>query len=432
MVSSGLATKCRVLFQNQAKLHPGHKKSSKVLVSQISSIFARCLSTVQDLDSSRLQIKQASLEQLAPKPPVDQLGFGKLFTDHMLTIEWTADQGWADPQIKPLENFQMHPGAKVLHYAQELFEGMKAYRGVDGKIRLFRPMHNMARMNLTASRACLPAFNGSELLECIRKLCQVDQDWVPHDTSASLYIRPTMIGTEPTLGVAPSNQATLFVLLSPVGPYFSTGLKPVNLLCDPNYVRAWPGGSGYTKMGSNYAPTLWTQKIAESHGCHQCLWLFGPDHDITEVGAMNLFVLLKTEEGGVELVTSCLSSGTILPGVTRRSILELTATWPGLKVSERKITMGEVMSALAAGNLLEMFGSGTAAVVSPVGGLHYQGKMHKLPTPEHGMAPKILQVMSDIYYGRTPHPWAIDIEEWQIDKNQVLLDYAQPELAAKA
>lgn len=362
---------------------------------------------------------------------MDQLGFGKLFTDHMLTIEWTADQGWADPQIKPLEPFSMHPGAKVLHYAQELFEGMKAYRGVDDKIRLFRPMHNMARMNLTASRACLPAFNGSELLECIRKLCQIDQDWVPHDTSSSLYIRPTMIGTEPTLGVAPSNQATLFVLLSPVGPYFSTGLKPVNLLCDPNYVRAWPGGSGFTKMGSNYAPTLWTQKIAESHGCHQCLWLFGPDHDITEVGAMNLFVLLKTDEGGVELVTSPLSSGIILPGVTRRSILELTATWPGLKVSERRITMGEVMSALESGNLLEMFGSGTAAVVSPVGGLHYQGKMHKLPTPEHGMAPKILQVMSDIYYGKTPHPWAIDIEEWQIDKNQVLMDYAQPELAAK-
>ena len=150
---------------------------------------------------------------------------------------------------------------EVLHYAQELFEGMKAYRGVDGKIRLFRPMHNMARMNLTASRACLPAFDGYQLLECIRKLVVIDSAWVPHDTSSSLYIRPTMIGTEPSLGVAPAENARLFVLLCPVGPYYATGFKPVNLLCDPSYVRAWPGGCGFTKMGSNYAPTLWTQKV---------------------------------------------------------------------------------------------------------------------------------------------------------------------------
>ena len=239
---------------------------------------------------------------MKPKPPVDQLAFGKIFTgvtflpptkcfiltspnvfllisistlaDHMLTIDWTAERGWEAPKIEPFANFSVHPGAKVpihqcfkiylvfhqvLHYAQELFEGMKAYRGVDGKIRLFRPMHNMARMNLTASRACLPAFDGHELVECIRKLVVVDQEWVPHDTSSSLYIRPTMIGTEPTLGVAPAGEARLFVLLCPVGPYYSTGFKPVNLLADPQYVRAWPGGCGYTKMGSNYAPTLWTQ-----------------------------------------------------------------------------------------------------------------------------------------------------------------------------
>ena len=198
-----------------------------------------------------------------------------VLSDHMLTIDWTAEGGWQAPKIEPFANFSVHPGAKVLictssplvyrlfpqvlHYAQELFEGMKAYRGVDGKIRLFRPMHNMARMNLTASRACLPAFDGQELVECIRRLVVVDQEWVPHDTSSSLYIRPTMIGTEPTLGVAPAGEARLFVLLCPVGPYYSTGFKPVNLLADPQYVRAWPGGCGFTKMGSNYAPTLWTQ-----------------------------------------------------------------------------------------------------------------------------------------------------------------------------
>jgi len=384
------------------------------------------------LNSQRLQIEHASLQQLKPKPPVSELAFGKIFTDHMLSIEWDVNSGWHAPKIEPFKNFSMHPGAKVLHYAQELFEGMKAYRGVDGKIRMFRPMHNMARMNLTATRACLPNFDGMELLQCIRELVMMDSEWVPHDSSSSLYIRPTMIGTEATLGVSPATEAKLFVILCPVGPYYSTGFKPVNLLCDPGYVRAWPGGSGFTKMGSNYAPTLWTQKIAESNGCHQCLWLFGEDHEITEVGAMNLFIFLTNEAGEKELVTSPLSSGVILPGVTRRSIIELCSEWEGIKVSERKITMGEVMKARAEGRLLEMFGSGTAAVVSPVGGLFYEGTMHPLPTPEDGLASRIMSVMSGIYYGRLPHTWAIDVEDWNVDSDQVLEDYKQPEVMSSS
>jgi len=429
MASSSIARQCRGIFLTQASLAQTSKKCPRVVLFQISELVSRWQSTLapHHLDSTRLQVEEASLADMKPKPPVDQLAFGKVFTDHMLTIDWTKDGGWEDPQIKPFDNFSVHPGAKVLHYAQELFEGMKAYRGVDGKIRLFRPMHNMARMNLTAARACLPAFDGHELLECIRKLVVIDSDWVPHDTSSSLYIRPTMIGTEPTLGVAPADEARLFVLLCPVGPYYSTGFKPVNLLADPSYVRAWPGGCGYTKMGSNYAPTLWTQKIAEQHGCHQCLWLFGEDHEITEVGAMNLFILLRGADGVNELVTPPLSTGVILPGVTRRSIVELTQTWPGIKVSERKITMGEVMVAQAEGRLLEMFGSGTAAVVSPVGGLYYGGKLHKIPTPEDGLAVRILGAMSDIYYGKVTSPWAIDVEEWNVDREQELADYKQPE-----
>merc|ERR1719369_1847276 len=192
---------------------------------------------------------------------------------------------------------------------------------------------------------CQQEFDPGQLLQCIQKLIQMDQEWVPHSVSSSLYIRPTMIGVEPTLGVAPASEAELFVILSPVGPYFSSGVKPVNLLADPKYVRAWPGGSGFSKMGSNYAPTLWIQKIAEQHGCHQCLWLFGPDHEITEVGAMNLFILMWDKNGRKELVTPPLSSGIILPGVTRRSIIELVSTWPNVRVSERRITMGEVMQA---------------------------------------------------------------------------------------
>lgn len=428
MSTAGLARRCRYILKTQASLaQKNTSTSSGVILLQIN---ARNHSTaISELDSTKLEIQQARLSQMKAKPPVNKLAFGKVFTDHMLTIDWSKSNGWAAPQIVPFENFSIHPGAKVLHYAQELFEGMKAYRGVDGKIRLFRPMHNMARMNLTANRACLPPFDGYQLLECIRKLVVIDSDWVPHDTSSSLYIRPTMIGMEPTLGVAPAEEARLFVLLCPVGPYYATGFKPVNLLCDPRYVRAWPGGCGFTKMGSNYAPTLWTQKIAEEHGCQQCLWLFGEDHEITEVGAMNLFILLRDTAGNLELVTPPLTTGVILPGVTRRSIVELCSTWPGINVSERRITMGEVMNAHSEGRLVEMFGSGTAAVVSPVGGLHYQGKMVTIPTPEQGLAAKIMTAMSDIYYGRVDSPWAIDVEEWNVDRNQILADYKQPEVA---
>merc|ERR1712215_9485 len=243
MATTSLARRCRGIIKTQSKLaQQGNSRQSglRVLVN-IKDIITRWQSTQPlPLSSSRLEIQHADLMDMKPKPPVDQLAFGKIFTDHMLTIDWSAEDGWAAPQIQPFANFSIHPGSKVLHYAQELFEGMKAYRGGDGKIRLFRPMHNMARMNLTASRACLPLFDGHELVECIRRLVVIDSDWVPHDTSSSLYIRPTMIGLEPTLGVAPANSARLFVLMCPVGPYYATGFKPVNLLADPQYVRAWP------------------------------------------------------------------------------------------------------------------------------------------------------------------------------------------------
>jgi len=388
-------------------------------------------STLQKLQFSKLSIQQAKLADMKEKPPVNDLVFGKIFTDHMLTIDWDERNGWHAPKIGPLQNLSMHPAAKVLHYAQEIFEGMKAYRGVDGKIRLFRPMHNMARMNISAERCCLPTFDGLELLNCIRELVCLDSSWVPHDTSASLYIRPSLIGTEPTLGLGSANECRLFVLLTPVGSYYSSkGFIPVNLLCDPAYVRAWPGGCGFAKMGSNYAPTLWIQKKAVEKGCHQVLWLLGENHEITEVGSMNLFILLKDEQGELELVTPCLSSGCVLAGVNRRSVIELVSGWPGVRVTERQICMDEVMTALQENRLVEMFGSGTAAVVSPVGGLHYKGELFAIPTPEDGMAMKLFAAMSDIFYGRTESSWAVDIEEWNLEENQVLQDYAQRETAA--
>lgn len=374
-----------------------------------------------------LEITPASPSQLKPKPAVKDLVFGKSFTDHMLRIKWSSAKGWEAPQIGPLQPMLMHPAAKVLHYAQELFEGMKAYRGVDDQIRMFRPLHNMARMNSSAKRACLPTFEAEELLECMKRLIQIDQEWVPHSESSSLYIRPTLIGTEGQLGVSPANEAELFVILSPVGPYFSTGVKPVNLLADPKYIRAWPGGCGYAKMGSNYAPTMWTQKVAERYNCQQCLWLYGPDHMITEVGAMNIFILLDKGNGAKELVTPPLEGGIILPGITRKSVLEMTREWNEFEVSERKITMKEVMSAQAEGRLIEMFGAGTAAIVSPVGNIYYNDKLNPIPVDASptAVSQRILKSMSDIYYGRRAHPWAISLENWSFDPNEMsrLEDY---------
>jgi len=378
--------------------------------------FSTCIaSPAGTLDRSRLETTFAGPNELKKKPPVNELGFGKHFTDHMLTIKWTPEQGWENPQIGPLVPFQMHPAAKVLHYAQELFEGMKAYRGVDDRIRMFRPMHNMARMVASAQRACLPTFDGGQLVECMRRLIEIEQEWVPHAESSSLYIRPTLIGTEPTLGVGAANEVLLFVILSPVGPYFASGLKPVNLVADPKFVRAWPGGCGYAKMGSNYAPTMWTQKMAEAKGCHQCLWLLGEDDEITEVGAMNIFVMLKKENSNdLELVTPPLDTGVILPGITRRSVIELTKDWDEFEVNERKLTMGELLKAKDEGRLVEMFGTGTAAIVSPVGNILYKDTMQAIPNSddESMVSQRIRKAMSDIYYGRVDHPWAIDIESW--------------------
>jgi branched-chain amino acid aminotransferase len=241
------------------KVRPGQRRLIATTFSRYHSLAYKSWGSNDSstLYSNDLEITPANPSILKQKPPVEDLVFGKYYTDHMLRIRWTQTEGWGAPRITPLEDFSMHPAAKVLHYAQELFEGMKAYRGEDDVIRMFRPMHNMSRMVTTARRSCLPTFDGGQLVECIRRLIQMDQEWVPHSSASSLYIRPTLIGIDPTLGISPSTVAELFVILSPTGPYFATGVKPVNLMADPNYVRAWPGGCGFAKMGSNYAPTMW-------------------------------------------------------------------------------------------------------------------------------------------------------------------------------
>lgn len=332
----------------------------------------------------------------------------------MLKVDYHESAGgWQQPIICPLEYLSLHPAAKVLHYAVELFEGMKAYRGRDGRIRIFRPELNMARMNASAARSGLPQFGSEELIKCICRLISIDQEWVPHSEAASLYIRPTLIGTEPALGVGPPESALLYVILCPVGPYFGgTTVKPVSLMADPQFIRAWPGGVGDKKMGSNYAPTIHVQREAASRGLQQVLWLYGDDNQITEAGTMNLFIVIQNDKGEKELITPPLN-GLILPGITRHSILQLSREWNDYVVSERGINMSELISLANEKKLLEMFGAGTACIVSPIHTINFQDTIIEIPTVDQKepIYQRLLQTLLDIQYGVIEHPWARLIDE---------------------
>lgn len=321
--------------------------------------------------------------------------------------------GWQTPEITPFENLVLHPGAKVLHYAIELFEGMKAYRGVDGKIRLFRPELNMERMNNSAVGSGLPSFNGNELIKCFTRLISIDQEWVPHSTAASLYIRPTLIGIDPTLGVSAPDSALLYVILCPVESYYNTSMENgVSLLADPRYIRSWPGGCGDRKVGSNYGPTIKMLKKALKKGYQQVLWLYGEHNEITEVGAMNIFMVYLNDDGEKELVTPPLN-GLILPGVVRNSILALSQEWNQYKVSERKIYMKEICRLLSENRLLEMFGSGTACIISPISNIGFMDRDFHIPTLQQSdpIYKKLEKHLKDIQYGYIPdHPWTITID----------------------
>ncbi|XP_072256032.1 branched-chain-amino-acid aminotransferase, cytosolic isoform X3 [Pyxicephalus adspersus] len=330
----------------------------------------------------------------------------------MFMVNWSVQKGWEKPAIKPFQNIPIHPACSALHYAIQLFEGMKAYRGVDGKIRLFRPQLNMERMLRSAIRMTLPPFDKKELLECIKKLIDVDREWVPKSTNASLYIRPIFMSAEPSLGVKRPSKAVLFVILSPVGAYFPSGaFNPVSLWADPKYVRAWKGGTGDSKVGGNYGNALFAQYEAQDAGCQQVLWLYGEDEQITEVGTMNLFLYWTNEDGELELATPPLD-GIILPGVTRRSILDLAAKWGEFKVSERYLTMKDLITALKENRVKEMFGAGTACVVCPVGTVQYKGENLNIPTMENGpkIAARVLKELVDIQYGRTESSWTVVVD----------------------
>ena len=348
------------------------------------------------------------------KLPNEKLKFGATFTDHMLEIDWDASKGWAAPSISPYHKFELDPAASVFHYALECFEGMKAYLDDEGSIRLFRPEMNMRRMAKSMARLGFPELDQDAYLECNKELLKLEKDWIPRGEGFSLYIRPTAISTHPFLGVDRASQVKLYTILSPVGPYYPEGFKPVTLYADKANVRAWPGGTGDTKIGPNYAPTIYPQMRAMQKGYSQVLWLFG-DKDggyVTEVGTMNIFVLMKNEAGETELVTPPLD-GTILPGVTRDSILELARSWGDFGVSERLFTISELTRAIQEGRLLEAFGAGTAAVVSPIRRIHFDGVDYDVPLdpsdPNAGAGPvtkRFWDTITGIQYGRIPHEWS--------------------------
>ena len=316
-----------------------------------------------------LNINLTRTETLKAKPQDESaLGFGKIFTDHMFLADYTEGQGWHDARIVPYGPLSLSPAASVLHYGTEIFEGMKAYRTASGEIRLFRPMENIRRMNHSAERLCLPEVDEAFMLRALEVLVDLERDWVPHSEGTSLYIRPFMFGADPHLGVHAVHTATLCIICSPVGAYYAEGINPVKIAIEHEDVRAVRGGTGYAKCGGNYAASLRAGRRAEKNGYTQVLWLDGVDRKyIEEVGSMNvMFKIAGT------VVTPALT-GSVLPGITRKSCIELLRSW-GYPVEERLLSVDELMAAAEDGTLEEAWGTGTAAVVSPIGTLAYEGQ----------------------------------------------------------
>lgn len=341
--------------------------------------------------------------------PTDQtrLGFGNYYTDHMFLMNYDEGKGWHDPRIVPYGPIELDPAAMCLHYGQEVFEGLKAYRTEDGRVLLFRPDRNMARLNSSNERLCIPAIDEAFAVEAIKKLVSVDQDWIPTAEGTSLYIRPFIFATEAQVGVHPAQELLFAIILSPVGAYYPEGLNPVKIYVEDKYVRAVRGGMGYTKTGGNYAASLKAQDEAEKVGYTQVLWLDGVERKyIEEVGTMNVFFVIDDEIVTPEL------QGSILPGVTRMSCIELLKK-QGYKVSERRLSIEEVAEAADAGKLKEAFGSGTAAVISPIGELKWDEKVMTINNGEIGtISQHLYDTLTGIQWGKLPDPygWTVEVK----------------------
>jgi branched-chain amino acid aminotransferase len=343
---------------------------------------------------------------LKPKPKDSDLGFGTDFTDHLFLMDFQEDKGWYDPRVEPYGPLSLDPATAVLHYGQGLFEGLKAFRGTDGTIRLFRPLQHAERLNHTAERLCIPPLEPDLILKSWLTIVDVDRDWVPSAVGTSLYLRPTIIASEAFLGVRPSRAYLYYVILSPVGAYYPEGLNPVKIKVIDRYVRAVPGGLGEAKTAANYAASLYAAEEAKHEGFTQVLWLDGVHRKyIEEVGTMNIMMMI-----GDEVITPPLA-GTILAGVTRDSALTLMREW-GLRVSERPVSIDEVITAAAAGTLREVWGTGTAAVISPVGELAYEDRRLVVNGGRIGeLTQRLYDTIVAIQYGAAPDPhgWTITV-----------------------
>lgn len=353
-----------------------------------------------------MKIKFTRNEHPAEKPDSSNLGFGKIFTDHMFIMDYDENIGWHDPRIVPFGPLSIHPAATVLHYGSEIFEGLKAYRRKDGKVQLFRPIENVRRMNNSAERLCLPEINEEDALYVLKEFVKTEQDWTPSKPGTSLYLRPFMFGNDQSLGVHSVKHATFVIIASPVGSYYAEGINPVKIMIEDKDVRAVRGGTGYAKCGGNYAASNRAGKHAEEAGYSQVLWLDGVERKyIEEVGAMNVMFKINGE-----IVTPALT-GSILPGVTRKSCIQVLKD-KGYKVSERLLSVDELHAAMKDGTLEEAWGCGTAAVISPIGELCYKGDKSIINGGKIGPVTQYLyDTLTGIQWGDLPDPygWTVEI-----------------------
>ncbi|SDJ02431.1 branched-chain amino acid aminotransferase [Natribacillus halophilus] len=345
--------------------------------------------------------------ELKEKPDPATLKFGRQFSDHMFMMDYSAVDGWHQPRVVPYQPLELDPSAMVFHYGQSVFEGLKAYRSADGNILLFRPEENFRRLNESCDRLCIPQVNEEAMLEYLKELVKLDKDWVPSEVGTSLYIRPFIISTEPTLDVSPARAYTLMIILSPVGSFYKGGIDPVGIFVEDEYTRSAPGGTGYAKTAGNYSGAYKAQERASTHGKAQVLWLDGVEKKyIEEVGSMNVFFKINGE-----IHTPALS-GSILDGITRKSVIELLES-NGMNVRQRQISMDELIAANEAGSLQEVFGTGTAAVISPVGRLEYKGQDYVINGSEMGETARWLhETLVGIQTGEQEDPfgWTIVLE----------------------
>ena len=355
-----------------------------------------------------LDIKIQKTTTPKAKPDENRLGFGNYYTDHMFVMDYTEGQGWHSPRIEPYHALSLDPAAMVFHYAQESFEGLKAYRTKEGKVQLFRPEKNGERLQSTHERLCIPTIPVEDFVQAVKALVDVDRDWVPSAEGTSLYLRPFTIATEAHLGVKPSDSYQFLVIASPSGAYYEEGLNPVKIYVEDEYVRATPGGTGFIKCGGNYAASLAGQMKAHEMGYSQVLWLDGIERKyVEEVGSMNCFFKID----GVIRTAPCV--GTVLPGITRMSCIELLRDWGYTVDCETRLSIEEVMQAARTGHLEEVFGTGTAAVVSPVGQLYYEGETAVIGGGKIGeVTQRLYDTLTGIQWGTLADEkgWVVPVE----------------------